>query len=158
MTTYWCYFSWMIANNFVSVYCILTKLGTKMRPYTTFMCTKFQGNQTIHFRFMVTFIWRQKEGKKNKKKNEETKPVFESLYLRNAWRDLVEIWNARYWQWRASAQQRSSGFVKAARSYIYAKITLLFFLLIYSRVWRTGFLGRKTHYRVSWLHLISVAI
>ena len=77
----------MVANNFVSVYRILTKHGTKMCPYTSCMCTKFQGNQIIHFRFMVTFIPRQKE----EKKTEETKPVFESLYLRNAWRDLVEI-------------------------------------------------------------------
>jgi len=37
---------------------------------------------------MVTFIPRRKE-----EKNEETKPIFESLYLGNAWCDLVEIWN-----------------------------------------------------------------
>jgi len=85
----------MIANTFVNVYRILTKLGTKMPPYTTFMCTKFQGNQIIRFHFMVTFIPRQK-GEKNKKKNEETKPVFESLYLGNFWRDLVKIWNVGY--------------------------------------------------------------
>jgi len=82
----------MIANNFVSVDRILTKLGTKMCPSTTFMCTKFQGNQIIRFHFMVTFIPRRKE----EKKNEETKPVFESLYLRNAWHDLVKIWNVGY--------------------------------------------------------------
>jgi len=82
----------MIANNSMSVYCIQTKLDTKMCPYTTFMCTKFQGNQIIRFCFMVTFIPRRKK-KKNKKKNEETKPVFESLYL---WCDLVEIWNVGY--------------------------------------------------------------
>ena len=44
MTTYWCYFSWIIANNFASAYHILTKLGTKMQPYTTYLCTTFQGN------------------------------------------------------------------------------------------------------------------
>jgi len=31
--------------------------------------------------------------KKTKKKKQETKPVFGSSYLRNAWRDLFEIWN-----------------------------------------------------------------
>jgi len=82
----------MIANNFVNVYRILTKLGTKMCPYTTFMCTKFQSNQIIRFHFMVTFIPRRKE----EKKNQETKPVFESLYLGNAWRNLVEIWKVGY--------------------------------------------------------------
>jgi len=29
--------------------------------------------------------------KKTRKKNEETKPIFESSYLTNAWGDLVEI-------------------------------------------------------------------
>jgi len=57
----------MIANNFVSVYRILTKLGTKMHPYTTFMCTEFRGNQIIFFRFVVTFIPRRKEEEKKKK-------------------------------------------------------------------------------------------
>jgi len=33
---------------------------------------------------------------KNTKENEETKPNFESLYLGNAWRNLVEIWNIEY--------------------------------------------------------------
>ena len=66
-----------------------------MRPYTTFMCTKFQGNQAIRFRFMVTFIPRRKQEKKRKKPL-ETEPVFESLYLGNALRDLVKIWNVGY--------------------------------------------------------------
>jgi len=44
---------------------------------------------------------RRKKNKNNnnnnkKKKPEETKPDFESLYLGNAWRDLVEIWNVGY--------------------------------------------------------------
>jgi len=31
-----------------------------------------------------------------KEDKKETKPIFESLYLGNAWRDLVEIWNVEY--------------------------------------------------------------
>jgi len=31
-----------------------------------------------------------------RKKPEETKPIFETSYLGNAWRDLVEIWNVGY--------------------------------------------------------------
>ena len=145
VTTYWCYFLWIIANNFASVYCIPTKLGTKMHPYTTYLCTKFQGTQIMCFQFMATLTpWQKKE---KKEKNEDTKPIFERLYPGNAWRDSVTI---GYWKWRASLQQKSSSFVKAARRYIYVKIVLLFFLSIYSQVWRTGFLGCITHYRVSW--------
>ena len=40
---------------------------------------------------MVTLTPLRKEEKKKKKKNEETKPIFGSSYLGNAWRDLVEI-------------------------------------------------------------------
>jgi len=50
----------------VSVYRILTKFGTKMYPDTTFLYTNFQGNQITRFRFMVTFIPRQKEKKMKK--------------------------------------------------------------------------------------------
>jgi len=53
-------FLWIIANSFVSVYRILTKLGTKMHLYTTFLCTQFQGNQITCYHFMIrnfnTFI------------------------------------------------------------------------------------------------------
>jgi len=135
----------------VSVYRIITKLGTKMCHYTTFLCTKFSRQSDNPFPLYGNFHTKTKRRKKNKKKNEETKPIFESSYLTNAWRDLVEIWNVGYWQWRASPQQKSSGFEQAERSYVYAKIAFLFFLLIYSRVWRTGFLGHTTHYCVSLL-------
>jgi len=46
----------------------------------------------------ITFIPGRKEEKEkeNKKKNEETKPIFESSYLRKTWHNLVEIWNVGY--------------------------------------------------------------
>jgi len=50
-----------------------------------------QSDNPFPLLIMVTFIPRQKE-----EKNEENKPVFESLYLGNSWRNLVEIWNVRY--------------------------------------------------------------
>ena len=122
MAAYWCYFSWIIANSITIVYCLLTKLGTKMYPYTTFLFTKFQGNQITHFHFMITFIpWRKEEENK-------VFPIFESLYFRNPWCDLVKIWNVGYWQWRESVQQKSSGFIQAAQNFVYLKIALLFFL------------------------------
>jgi len=98
---------------------------------------------------MVTFTPRRKEEKKTRNKNKETKPIFESSYLGDTWHDLVEIWNVGYCWWRASPQQKLFGFVQAERSYIYTKIALLFFLLIYLQVWRAGFLGRTTHDHVS---------
>ena len=70
----------------MTIYRILTKLDTKMCPYTTFLCTKFQGNRIIHLHFMVTLAPLQKE-----EKNDETKPIFGSSYLGNAWHDLVEL-------------------------------------------------------------------
>ena len=45
--------------------------------------------------------------------------------------------------------KKSSCFVKAAQSFGSAKIAFSFFLSIYSRVLRAGFLGRTAHYRVS---------
>jgi len=79
------------------------------------------------------------------KKNED-----HTVYLRNTWHDLVEIWNVRYWRWRASPKLKSSSFIEPAQSHVYAKIAALFFLSIYSRGLRTGFLGRTTYYHVSW--------
>jgi len=74
---------------------------------------------------MTTFITGWK-----KKKNEENQPIFERSYLRNTWRDLVEIWNVRWWRWLAFPLQKLFGFAKVSQSYVYVKIALLFFLLI----------------------------
>jgi len=64
-----------------------------MCPYTTFLCTKFQGNQITCFHFMVIFTpWQKSQ-------------FFESSYLGNALHNLLEIWNVGFWQWRASPQQ-----------------------------------------------------
>jgi len=98
--TYWCYFLWIITNNFTNV---IVFFGTKIPPYTTFLCTKFQGNRITRFHFMVTFMKRRKKSKK--KKNEETLSTF---IFGNIWHDLVEIWNVGYWRWRASQQQKQS--------------------------------------------------
>ena len=76
---------------------------------------------------MITFMPWWKEEKKPEK-NEETKSIFESLSLGNHWHDLVEIWSVGYWWWRASPQQKSSSFIQAVWSYVYAKIAILFFL------------------------------
>ena len=92
-------------------------------------------------------IDKKKENKKEK--NEETEPIFEVAYLGNAQSDFAQIWNVECCRWRACPQQKSSCFIKEAQSYGGAKIAFSFFLSIYSRVLRAGFLGRTTHYRVS---------
>jgi len=84
--TYWCYFSRIMVYNLVTIYGIATKFGIGMHPYPDFQCTKFQGNRIMHFCFITTFTPLRKE-----EKNEETKPIFEGLYLGNAWCNLVEI-------------------------------------------------------------------
>jgi len=59
-----------------------------MRPYTTFLCTEFQGNQITRFNMVTLTLLRKEEEKK--RKHEETKPIFGNSYLGNAWRNLVE--------------------------------------------------------------------
>jgi len=110
----------------VTIYGITIKFSIRICLYPTFQCTKFQGNWIIHLCFATTFIpwWKEEE------KNEETKPIFEGLYLGNTWCNLVKIWNVRWWHWPAFLLQKSFCFVKVSRSYAYVKIALLFFLLI----------------------------
>jgi len=59
----------------------------------------------------------EKKKKKQKKKNEETQPTFKGSYLGNVWRDLVEIWNVRWWRWLAFPALKSFSFIKVSRSY-----------------------------------------
>ena len=87
--------------------------------------------------------------KKKKKNNEETEPIFEVAYLGNARSDFAQIWNVECCSWRACPQKKLSCFIKEAQSYGGAKIAFSFFLSIYSRVLRAGFLGLTTHYHVS---------
>ena len=44
-----------------------TKLGIKMRPYTAYLCAKFQGTQITHFHLMATLTpWQKEEENKEK--------------------------------------------------------------------------------------------
>ena len=90
-------------------------------------------------------VRQEKEGKKTKKLSQ----FLEVEYLGNARSDFAQIWNVECCSWRACPQQKSSCFIKEAQSYGGAKIAFSFFLSIYARVVRAGFLGRTTHYRVS---------
>ena len=68
MTTYWCYFSCIIAHNSLPVYGIPAKVGTEMRLYTPLLCAKFQGNCITRSRFIAVFVSVQKEEENKKKK------------------------------------------------------------------------------------------
>ena len=118
-----------------------------MRRYIPLLCAKFQGNRILRLRFIAVLSVRQE--KEEEKKPEETEPIFEVAYLGNARSDFTQIWNVECCRWRACPQQKSACFIKEAQSYGGAKIAFTFFLSIYSRVLRAGFLGRTTHYRVS---------
>jgi len=69
----------IITNNSAIVYHILTKLGTKMLPYTTFLHTKFQGSQIFHFYFMVTSIPRQRKEEKKRREKKRAKKLSQIL-------------------------------------------------------------------------------
>ena len=134
------------------VYRIPAKVGTEMRLYTPLLCAKFQGNRIWRSRFIAVFVSVRQEKEKyeeEEKKTEETEPIFEVAYLGNTQSDFAQIWNVECCSWRECPQQKSSCFIKEAQSYGGAKIAFSFFLSIYSRVLRAGFLGRTTHYRVS---------
>jgi len=75
----------MIINNFASVYCIPTKLGTKMWLYTTFSVYQISRQLDNVFELYGNFHTSMKE------KNEEIKPNFEDLCLRNAWHNLFKV-------------------------------------------------------------------
>ena len=140
-------FSWIIANKFTRVYCVLTKLGTKMCPYTTFLCSKFQFNQIT---LIVTFTpWRKEENKQEQKKWKKLSQ-FLKVYISetNAWTILLEcgvlmvegIFSAK----RSSTKHKSSTKLDIHKNCI---IVLPVNIVI---MWYAGFLGHTTHYCVSW--------
>jgi len=90
----------------------------------------YQISRELHNLFVFYKNFHTLTKRRKKRKNEETKPIFEGLYLGNAQCDLVELWNVRWCHWLAFLLQKSFGFVKVSQSYLYRKIALLFFLLI----------------------------
>jgi len=56
----------------------------------------------------------EKEGREKKKENEQ---LFEGLYFRNGWRNLLQIWYVFSPDMPAPAQQIWSCLVKKTRSY-----------------------------------------
>ena len=66
------------------VCCIPVKVGTEMRLYTSRLCAKCQGYRRWRSRFIAAFVSVRQEEENKKKRNEETKPIFEVAYLGNA--------------------------------------------------------------------------
>ena len=98
-----------------------------MWAYTTFLCTKFQGNWTTCFPFMITFHTLMKR----KERNKETKPIFWKFVSRKplAWFS----WNSEFGVLTVEviSTAKSSSFVQVTQSYICTIIVLLFFLSVY---------------------------
>ena len=67
VTTYWCYFSCIIAHNSLPVYRIPAKAGTEMCLYTPLLCAKVQSNRIWRSRFIAVFVSVQQEEEKTKK-------------------------------------------------------------------------------------------
>jgi len=109
----------------VTIYGITTKFGIRMHLYHDFQCTKFQGNRIMPLCFIATL--RKEEEKKTKK--------LLKVHILNAWRDLVEIWNLRWWYWPAFSLLKSLSFI----SVMELRIAL----------WPASFLVRMSQYRVS---------
>ena len=104
--------------------------GIMLNSFTPSLFPKLFGhNSRIPINFHT--LTKRKEKKRKRKKNEEIKPIFESLYLGNTLCDLVEMWNVEYWRWRESPQQKIVWFRTSSRKlYAYMKIALLYFLSI----------------------------
>jgi len=145
VTTYWCYFSWIVVYNFVTIYGNENKFGIRKQPYSTYQCTKFPGSKIMIF--VITFTpWQKEEKWKKIKEISQFLKVHiletpGTIFLKfGSWGDN----NGRHY--RCKNHLISLKFHGA--TYNYVKITLLFFLLI-TRGCVTGFLGHTTHYCVS---------
>ena len=95
MTTYWYYFSCIIAHNSLPVYGIPAKVGTEMRLYTPLLCAKFQGNRITRSRFIAVFVSVRKEEENNKKK--KTKKL--SQFLKSHISGIPEAISLEFGMW-----------------------------------------------------------
>ena len=90
----------------------------------------------------------RKEEENYEEKNVETKPIFEVAYL-----GTLEAISLKFGMWSAEVggSVHSKNRLVSSRQHRATEVQIVFsfFLSIYSRVLRAGFLGRTTHYHVS---------
>jgi len=95
-----------------------------------------------------------KNAKCAKWRRKKRRNYFETLhahsYLGIGWRDLLQIWNVDSPSSGASLQHVWSNSGKWSQSYVGVKITFFGVPVNVLTGWRDGFLGRTTHYCVSW--------
>jgi len=101
--------SWIIVYNFVTIYGTLYYnqiwyQNASLSHLSVYQISSQSDSALCFDNFKTT----------TKKKNQETQPIFKGSYLRNAWHNLVEIWNVRWWHWLAFPPQKSFGFVKVS--------------------------------------------
>ena len=151
------FFTWKIDHNSVALYQIPTKCSTEVRFDKSFMCIKFQLDQSMHSHFMGENAncvkWRVR-----RKKTKKLFWNFAHLYLGIGWHDLLQIFYIDSPSSGASQQLVWLNSGKRSGSYIGVKITFLVFLsIIILIMWCDGFLGCTPHYRVSWCIVVSPA-
>jgi len=116
VTTYWCQFSWkLIYNCQFSLY--LNQIWYQNVPYIPFNACQIWRKSDYAIAFWGSFL---QVCEKKKKKNEENEWLYEGLYFRNGWCDLLQIWYVFSPNMPAPAQLIWSCLVKRPRSYEHA--------------------------------------
>jgi len=123
----------------VTIYCIATNQDAPLSSLSVYQISRQSDNVFVFITTLTPWL----------RKNEETQPIFKGSYLGNAWHDLVEIWNVRWWCWSAFLPQKLFVLFKCHRATYMWKLHY-FSPVNNSQVWSAGFLGRMTHYHVSW--------
>ena len=138
----------IIVYNYKDLGWIFTKFGTYICLWLPCTFAKFQLDQNMHsWVGVVLFLC------KKKKKNEEQNWNFGYSYLRNSWRNLLQLLNvASSYRQVLPPQICCFFFDKRPQIYECVKIVTVFPVNILTLVCaRPVFLGYMTHYRVSWL-------
>ena len=97
VTTYWCYFSCIIAHNSLPVYDIPAKVGTEMRLYTPPSVCQISRQSDNAFAFYSSFCKCAKRGRKIRRK--KTKKL--SQFLKSHISGIPEAISLKFGMWSA---------------------------------------------------------
>ena len=131
MTTNRSCFTRIIGHNSLTVHPIYTKFDNRIRPWTPFLCAKFQGDRSTRLRFIAIFASVRKHAR-GRRRN------FGCSYLGNGLCDFLQIWNVdspswrRGWRATLTLQQIRIRYHRGT-NYKGMKMTFSFFLSIYPR-------------------------
>ena len=123
-----------------------------MRLNTPLLCAKLQGDRIWRSHFIAVFVSVRKEEENNNKKKKKTKKLSQFLKLHISGTLEAILLKFRMWSAEGGGGIHSKNRLVSSRQHKATEVRKLrfyFFLSIYSRVLRAGFLGRTTHYHVS---------